>query len=341
MARGLRDLDFDIRLFGKHDRSGRWPGFALTGSGPLREPVRTAQFAANCLSACAWYRPDGVISAHLNFGPAAALAKRLFGTPYTLVAHGIDVHPGLPLNTMSALRGADRIIAVSMWTRDRVLALGGIDPRKVEVLHNTIDDSRFSVGPKPSYLVRRHGIAESERVILTVARLDAGERYKGCDRIIESMPAIIDACGPVRFIIVGSGGDGARLALLARECHVEKAVIFAGFVPAQELVDYYRLADVFAMPSTGEGFGIVFLEAMACGTPVLAGNRDGSVDAVDGGRLGVLVDPIDVGAVGRGISELLNRGGPPWWFDRDALSKVATERFGYAAFVNRLRVVLN
>jgi glycosyltransferase involved in cell wall biosynthesis len=189
-------------------------------------------------------------------------------------------------------------------------------------------------------LRQKYGIEPDEKVVLTVARLDHRERYKGYDRIIEALPAIQRKCGPVRFLIVGSGEDQARVEALAREQGIDASVSFAGFVAADALVDHYRLADVFAMPSTGEGFGIVFLEAMACGTPVIGGNRDGSVDALDGGRLGLLVEPLDIDAISRAVCTMLEKQGPEWWFDRTRLHDAVVERFGQSAFRERLKEAL-
>ena len=340
MALGLTELNHDVRLFGKSDRSGTWPGYRLSGSGPLGGSFQTAGFVMSGVAAIARDRPDHLISTHVNFGPAAQLAKRFFGTPFTLVAHGIDVHQGLPRRTLAALRDADRIIAVSAWTRDRVLDLGGIEPRNVTVLPNTMDKEEFTVGPVPTSLRQKYGIRDGERVVLTVARLDHRERYKGYDRIIEAMPAIQRECGPVRFLIVGEGEDKARVGALARERHVDSAVSFAGFVPAESLVDHYRLADVFAMPSTGEGFGIVFLEAMGCGTPVVAGNRDGSIDALDGGWLGLAIEPMYIDGIAEAISSILEGRGPGLWFNRKLLHEAASARFGQKAFVRWLREAL-
>lgn len=321
MARGLTELGYEVRLLGKTNRS-------------------TARFVFFGLASVARERPDHIISTHVNFGPAAQLAKRFFGTPFTLIAHGIDVHQGLPERTLAAMRDADRIISVSEWTRMRVLDLGGFSPANVTVLPNTIDEERFTVGEKSAKLRQQYGLAPDEKVVLTVARLDPRERYKGYDRIIEALPAIQKACGPVRFLIVGAGGDKPRVAALARDAGVESLVSFAGFVPADSLVDHYRLADVFAMPSTGEGFGIVFLEAMGCGTPVIAGNRDGSVDALDNGRLGMLVEPMSIDAIANGIVALLRKEGPAWWFDRQALHDAASKKFGHSAFISSLREAL-
>jgi glycosyltransferase involved in cell wall biosynthesis len=196
------------------------------------------------------------------------------------------------------------------------------------------------VVPPSAELRARYGLQEGERIILTVARLAAKERYKGYDRVIHALPAIREACGPVRFMLVGQGEDSQRVDALLSVLGIKSMVIMPGFVSDAELPAHYRLADVFAMPSTGEGFGIVFLESMACGTPVVAGNRDGSVDALDGGRLGRLVDPNDIHAITAGITAILKREGPPLWFDREGLRDATIRRFGQAAFRDHLTAAL-
>jgi glycosyltransferase involved in cell wall biosynthesis len=332
----LRELGHDLRLFGKSDSADMWQDFPLWGAGRFGGRLQTPRFAAGLLAACGRQRPDHVISAHLNFGPVAYLAKRAFGVPYTLSAYGIDVHESLSTSRRKALRNADTVIAASTWCRQRLLDIVNVDPARVCVLPQTVDEARFSSGAKPEHLVSRYNLKPRERVILTVARLDASEAYKGYDRVVQALPAVRAACGPVRYILAGHGDDRARVEAIAQERGVADAIAFAGFVPDEELADHYRLADVFAMPSTGEGFGIVFLEAMACGTPVLAGDVDGSVDALDHGRLGRLVDPNDVHAIAGGLISLLRGDGSPWWFDSDALHRAVISRFGRAAYLKEL-----
>jgi glycosyltransferase involved in cell wall biosynthesis len=337
LAVALSDLGHDLRLFGKMDRTGKFERLPLWGTRTYTKVGRSHAFAAGVLASAARRRPNHIISTHVNFAPVAEIARRTLGIPFSLVAHGIDIHPGLPASVITALRAADRIIAVSSWTRLRVLDLGGIDPENVVILHNTLDEEKFNPAPKPSALLERYGIRQGEKVILTVARLASDERYKGYDRIIRALPTLQSECGNVRFILVGKGEDAARLEALAGVLGVRRNITFAGFVPDRELADHYRLADVFAMPSTGEGFGIVFLESMGCGVPVVAGNRDGSVDALDGGRLGKLVDPIDVNAISEGIHSLLRCDGPALWFNKERLSGAVRERFGRRAFREALQ----
>ena len=337
LALGLKEQGHDVRLFGKHDHPGSWPGFQLWGTAYYATSLKTPRFAAGGVTSAGRHRPDHIVSTHLNFGPAAHLAKRILGIPFTLVAHGIDVHPKLPSRTVNAIRAADRVLAVSHWTRERLLALGGIDPGKVVILPNTMDESRFSIGPRPDLLEKRYGIPSGSRIILSVARLDATEHYKGYDRLVRALPQLEKEAGPIHFVLVGEGQDKQRVDALAKILGIERLITLAGFVPDEELADHYRLADVFAMPSTGEGFGIVFLEAMSCGTPVVAGNLDGSVDALDNGRLGVLVEPESVTAIVGGIRQILTCDGPPWWFDRHALRSEVVAAFGRAAFRTKLR----
>src|SRR5262249_6935500 len=145
-------------------------------------------------------------------------------------------------------------------------------------------------GPKPGYLVDRHA-ASGKKVLMTVSRLASLEQYKGHDRVIRALPRILSQHPDTIYLIVGDGDDRQRLESLAVGCGVVKNVQFTGLVPQEELPDYFRLADVFVMPSAGEGFGIVFLQAMATGVRVIGGSQDGSRDALCDGALGTLVDP--------------------------------------------------
>lgn len=340
LAIALDRSGVDLRLVGRGDISGRWNGLPLSGSGRLPRRIQPHAFALKAAAAALRLRPDLLISAHLNFGPVANGLKSLWGIPYVLVAHGVDVHEQLSRARRRALRRALAIWAVSEWTRERLQALAGVDGERIFVLPNTFDENAFDIGRKPRHLAARYGFQPDEKVILTVARLDPNDGYKGYDRILASLPAVRAAIGGVRYLVVGDGPDSARIESLAGELGVADAVTLAGFVPDEEMADHYRLADVFAMPSTGEGFGIVFLEAMGCGTPVLAGDRDGSVDALDGGRLGRLVDPMDQDQIAAGLIALLTRDGPDWWFEPRALRDAVVEKYGRAAFQRRVGEVL-
>src|SRR5207253_5289087 len=134
----------------------------------------------------------------------------------------------------------------------------------------------------------------------------ASERGKGHDHVIEALPQVLAACPNAVYVVVGDGDDRSRLQRLAQATGVADRVVFAGAVDDSELPDYYRLADVFVMPSVQEGFGIVFLEAAASGLKIVAGDRDGSADPLADGRLGRLVHPADRAQLVEAITEALN-----------------------------------
>jgi glycosyltransferase involved in cell wall biosynthesis len=329
-----------LDLWGKADRNGVLNGVVVRGTGAVPNRLRTPFFAARVIGSAAARRPNLILSTHLNFGPAATLACRFSGARSVLVAHGIDVHDDLSPRRQRALRDADAVWAISRWTRERVVRLG-VGHDRVTVLSNTVNGERFSPGDPSPALVERYSLRRGEKVILTVARLASAEAYKGYDTVLSALPVVRSAVGSVRYLIVGQGDDRRRIERLAAELGVADNVTFCGFVSDAELPDHYRLADVFAMPSSGEGFGIVFLEAMACGTPVLGGNRDGTTDALADGELGELVDPSSSDAVARGLVRLLNREGPRWWFEPQVLRARMLERYGRVAFAQRVRHALS
>jgi glycosyltransferase involved in cell wall biosynthesis len=323
--------DHDVTLYGKTDFPGRWQGLAINGAGGDPRWARSACFAVRLIQTCALERPDLILSCHVNFGPVARLAKRLFGVPYVLVAHGIDIDENLSSARRKALMSANGVWAVSRWTRHRLERLG-VPAQRIRIIPNTVSDTRFSVFDASDSLRLRHALEVDEKVILTVARLDPREAYKGYDKVLEALPSVGSAVGRIRYLVVGRGADADRLMHRAEVLGIRDRVTLCGFVSDEELPAYYRLADVFAMPSRGEGFGIVFLEALASGVPVLGGNQDGSVDALADGDFGLLVDPTDVGAITRGLIDLLSRRGPQFWFDPHALRDAALTRFGPKAF---------
>jgi phosphatidyl-myo-inositol dimannoside synthase len=209
--------------------------------------------------------------------------------PLWVQVHGVDAWQKRSATNHRALLSAALVTSVSRYTRARLLGWADLPPHRVRVLPNTVTPG-YVPRPRREDLVARLGLA-GRRVILTVGRLSAREGYKGHGRIIAALPAIAARVPDAAYLIVGSGDDQSGLERLAQEAGVGDRVVFAGQVPDTELPDYFALAHVFAMPSTGEGFGIAFIEAAASGLPVIGGNRDGSVDALADGRIGRLVDP--------------------------------------------------
>lgn len=324
----LSKNDVSLPQLPKHKRPIR---FICTGWWPER--WRTPLFTSRLVREVWRQRPDLILSTHVNFTPIADWLKRWFSFRFGVVAHGVDVWGDSRRKLGGSLGRADRVMCVSRFTRDQALQIHQLKPGRVGLLPNTVDEDKFSPAPKPRYLLKRFGLRAEQPVILTVARLAGEERYKGYDQVIRALPAIKKLHPDVRYILGGAGPDRNRIMVLVRELGLEETVTLAGFIPDHELSCFYNLCDVFAMPSKGEGFGIVYLEAMACGKPVLAGNKDGSVDPLMDGDLGVLVDPDSVAQISEALTALLSRQHPmSSRFTPEALHRRVLEQFGYASF---------
>ncbi|HAJ60147.1 MAG TPA: glycosyltransferase [Cyanobacteria bacterium UBA8543] len=309
--------------------------FYFSGAWPLS--LRTPAFAAQILGRGLWQRPQLVITTHLNFTVAAYWLKQIAGIPYWTVAHGIEAWDIHRPDLQTALHHADRILSVSGYTRDRLLTEQNLDPNKISLLPNTFDAHRFQIAPKPTYLLERYNLTLKQPIILTVSRLSSIERYKGYDRILQALPQIRQVIPNIHYILVGKGDDRPRIEQLIAQLQLQECVTLAGFIPDDELGDYYNLCDVFAMPSKREGFGIVYLEALACGKPALGGNQDGAIDALCHGELGALVDPNDTNAIAQTLIELLQGTYPnPLFYQPEALRQKAIDTFGFDCFKQTL-----
>jgi glycosyltransferase involved in cell wall biosynthesis len=347
IVRALRDVfpESEIAVLSKNDTSypdpASDPANSFTPMGWWTPKLRTPEFAWELFQSAARERPDIVVTAHVNFAPVAHWLQKLFHIPYVAVGHGVEVWEIGNKRIRRALRAADCLLAVSDFTRSRMASALALDTDRIALLPNTFDPEQFYPGRKPHYLLKRYGLAENQPVILTIARLAGAERYKGYDQLLRALPLVRDQFPNVRYVLGGRGADRARIEALIRDLDVSANVTLAGYVPDHELRSHYNLCDVFAMPSKGEGFGIVFLEALGCGKPVLAGNKDGSVDAVLNGALGVLIDPDNVTEIANALIAILSRKhSNRMMSDPDALRSRAIEAYGYQRFRERLGEVL-
>lgn len=281
-------------------------------------------------------RPQHVFCGHINLAVMVQTLCQPLGIPYTVLTYGKEVWEPLPSRYRRALQHSAGIWTISRYSRDRVCTVNGIDPQLIQFLPCTIDGDAFTPGPKLLALVERYGIAGA-KLLMTVARLWSGDIYKGVDVTIRALPKIAQVFPEVKYLVIGRGDDQPRLARLAQNLGVGERVIFAGFVPTTQLVEHYRLADAYVMPSQ-EGFGIVYLEAMACGVPVLSGDADGSADPLQDGCLGWRVPHRDPEAVAAASIEILKGGDQRC--DGQWLRKQSLALFGKDTFAQRLEQLL-
>lgn len=237
-----------------------------------------------------------VILSHINLLAIGYLIK-IFApqTRLILIAHGIEVWSPLPPLKNRMLRSVDVILPVSQYTRQQLMEVLNIPSNKLKVLNNCLDpflQKAFAPQGRAD-LAQKYGINNGDLVLMTLTRLKHSEQYKGYDKVISAISAVKKYHPAVKYLIAGKYDAAEKLrvdSLIAHE-QVASHVVFTGYVSDADLPALFSLADVYIMPSLGEGFGIVFIEALFYGKPVIAGNKDGSVDALDNGRFGLLINP--------------------------------------------------
>jgi glycosyltransferase involved in cell wall biosynthesis len=321
----------------------------IQGTGYLPAPCRPVAFAFAALNGLRKAKssakdPVLIFSTHVNLAPISRMARKVAHVRFLVVGHGIEVWNICKTSVQRALRSADQLLAVSDFTRTCMAGALKVDPKTIELLPNTFDPERFEPGPKSSELLKRYNLTNDQPVILTVARLETTEQYKGYDNVLLAMPEVLERFPTARYVIVGDGADRARVEALIRRLHLSVAVIMTGYVPNDSLRDHYNLCDLFAMPSKGEGFGIVFLEALACGRPVIAGNKDASSEALLDGKLGTLVDPDDEDDIGQAICATLTRlegqKSETTQQEGEERRRAVVAAFGYERFRERMAEIL-
>jgi len=224
--------------------------------------------------------------------PVGTLCQRLTGARHATIMHGVEAWQ--PTNHRLANQLAPRVphvISVSQETASRFRKWSG-SKGQIHLTPNSIDLQKFTPGPKEEYLLNRYGL-HNRRIIMTLGRLSSMEQYKGMDQILEALPELIPLDPSIIYLLCGSGDDMDRLKSKASALGVSQHVVFTGYIPNEEKLDHLRLADAFLLAGWGEGFGIVLLEAMACGIPVIASKLDASREAVREGRIGLMVNPLD------------------------------------------------
>jgi phosphatidyl-myo-inositol dimannoside synthase len=285
-------------------------------------------------------KAETVILSHINLLMVGFIIKFFYPrVKLVMMAHGIEVWKPFSWLQKMMIRRCNLILAVSHFTKEKMQQMHGLPEAMFGVLNNSLDP--FLEQPltkeKDAALLSRYGLQPNHKILLTVARMPDAEQYKGYDRVIQSLVGLVQQYPALRYLLVGKYDEleKKRLDALISEHALDKVVIFAGYVPDKEMAAHFNLADIFIMPSEKEGFGIVFIEAMFYGKPVIAGNKDGSVDALCNGNMGLLIDPVNVDEISAAIKKMLDDEGS---YLPDA--GMLQEHFGYTGYKKRLGTYL-
>ena len=248
----------------------------------------------------------------LSTGVVGLILKKLGRVKYCVYTYSADIMEyqkyGLIKKLMlSVLQHATKVVAISDYNREKLLELG-VNTNKIIKIMPKIDIARFKNLPDPAGIIHQYDL-KNKKVILSVNRL---VKRKGNDMMLRAFAKIKNEIPNVVYVIVGSGEYETSLRQLTRELAVEKDVRFINSASHEDVLKFYAACDVLVMLSRelkdkgdAEGFGIVFLEANACGKPVVGGDSGGMRDAVVDGKTGLLVDPNDIDQIAQAVTKIL------------------------------------
>jgi teichuronic acid biosynthesis glycosyltransferase TuaC len=322
---------FPHRAFGEYAAHARAPRVEVRGGievlhprfpvlpklGMTLAPFLLSRAVAPTLQRRLHSRPFDLIDAHYFYpdGVAAVMLGKQLNRPVVVTARGTDINLiaqyRLPRRMIRwAARHAAGVITVSRALKDALVALG-IPPHRVQVLRNGVDLELF----RP---VEQKRVGIERKTLLSVGNLLA---FKGHAIVIQAL-SLLPEC---ELVIVGDGPDRAAFEALARESGVSERVRFAGSISQQELREHYAAADALVLASSREGWPNVLLEAIACGTPVVAADVGGVSEIVTSPEAGVVVKERSVAAIVQGIRHLFAN-----YPDR-AATRCYAEQFGWGA----------
>jgi phosphatidylinositol alpha-1,6-mannosyltransferase len=257
------------------------------------------------LSAFGRARADVVIAAHPYLAVPAGLMRR--SSPrlrIVVIAHGIEVWSALPASRRRALQRADLVLAPSSYTAEKLAEFQGVAQQKIRVLPWPLNPEFARMASEPASLPLPASFPQG-RVVLTVGRWAASERYKGADELIRAVALLKSRYPQLQMVAIGGGDDVPRLEELARSLGVAGSVQFLHGLTRPQIAACYSRADLFALPSTGEGFGLVFLEAMVFAKPIVGAATGGVTDLIQDDINGMLIPPHDVPKLSEALDALL------------------------------------
>jgi phosphatidyl-myo-inositol dimannoside synthase len=278
---------------------------------------------------------DWMMCSHLSVARAQHLIPSPVRRPYALFLHGIEAWRPLTSSQQRALRGAAVLLANSAYTSARVVAAHAwVRPPAICPL--TLPPAE--PGDESTRLAPEH--VWGPHAVLLVGRLASAEQYKGHDQLIDAWPAVLSHVPDARLVFVGDGDDVPRLRAKAQALGVASSLVTTGFLDDRVVQRAYRDAAVFAMPSRNEGFGLVYLEAMAAGLPCIGSTEDAAAEIIEDGKSGFLVEQSDSAGLAHRLVSLLND--PARRREMGGRGRALLEqRFSYAQFRDRVIAALS
>ena len=336
LAEAARERNLTCELFGLNDARGR---------GSFQEGPHAYEFTGYARNKTSLFlrllrlipRIECLYLGHVNLAPLAWLLQRVRPSmSYWVVAHGVEVWQPLPFFRRLALRGARGIFSVSADTARMIVAFQNLPARKVLLLPPALDPAFVQAACDPNV----PALPTRGRFLLTVGRLISSEPGKGVDSVIRVLPDLLKSFPDLFYVVVGEGDLRPKLEKLAGESPARDRILLLGKLTLEQLKHCYSRCDIFVMPSRQEGFGLVFLEAMALGKPVIGACVGGIPEIVKNGVTGFLVVPDDPRMLALRLTQLLQNQALRKEMG-EAGRKRVEENYSFEGYRAKLRGILN
>jgi len=284
-----------------------------------------------------------ILLSHINLLPFAKLIRIFYPKKrIILFAHGIEVWRPISRWKRKFLNKID-IWAVSRYTASVLRSSHGIAEQNIHILNNALPKSFDFKMEAPNLFnpLEKYGIPAINRILLTVCRLSSFEKYKGYDIVLQALQYLVKFHPRISYLLVGQADvfEQKRVEALIANYNLHDNVVLTGHVSDNELEVLYQSAEIFVMPSQGEGFGLVFIEAAANGCQILASNAAGSADALLDGTLALMVDPHNPEAICNGLGHLLEN--PLSVESKKVRQELVKANFGFESYVAKVETLLN
>lgn len=278
-----------------------------------------------------------VICSHIGFAPLCYCLSIVFKFKYIIFFYGIDVKSKKNFIEDLSIKRAFGYVLIFNWAKSEFLSQYPEYENKIYIIPSPVDGNLFKIRTKPQELVEKYNI-KNKKIILTVSRLSFFDKdRKGHEKVIRILPDIIKEHRNICYLIVGEGDRLAYLKDLVLQNNLTEYVIFAGGVSSDLLPHYFNLADFFILPSSEEGFGIVFMEALVSGCPVIAGDLSKS-ELLDG-ELGISVDPRNLDEIKNALIEFIDAM-PEKYSDKHRLREIALKQYSLDNFSQKVEKFL-
>jgi glycosyltransferase involved in cell wall biosynthesis len=318
LSNALSKLGVNITIIAP-DKNQKYNNIGSNWTGKLNvkrvKLVRIFPFISMANALSKFGKNADIIHAHFLFpsGLAGFLHKKVFPKPCVVTMHGADIQieksvgyglrldPRLDLMIKLTLKTADALIAPSKLVAVEAMK-SGASPLRTHVIPNGVNIHKFNPSVNGDKVRKKLGIKPEDPVVLTLSRFHP---KKGYQFLVKAIPLVIRKHPETKFIFCGKGSEKEKIVNLVQSFGISENVIFTGFIDETNKPMYYAMSDIFVLPSLAESAGIVILEALASGKPVIASNTGNIAEIIHDGLSGILIRPEDPNQIAQAIIKYL------------------------------------